>query len=82
MMVTMFIQTKLNPKPADPMQAKMMLWMPLIFGVTFFWFPAGLVLYWVVSNIFSIVQQRIMNNKFGIKESLISLKDEYTKLVN
>ena len=76
MMVTMFIQTKLNPKPADPMQAKMMLWMPLIFGVTFFWFPAGLVLYWVVSNIFSIVQQRIMNNKFGIKESLISLKDE------
>jgi YidC/Oxa1 family membrane protein insertase len=76
MMITMFVQTKLNPKPADPMQAKMMLYMPLIFGFTFFFFPSGLVLYWVVSNIFSIVQQRIMNNKFGIKENLISLKDE------
>jgi YidC/Oxa1 family membrane protein insertase len=50
--------------------------MPLIFGFIFFFFPSGLVLYWVVSNIFSIVQQRIMNNKFGIKENLISLKDE------
>jgi YidC/Oxa1 family membrane protein insertase len=76
MMITMFVQTKLNPKPADPMQAKMMLYMPLFFGFTFFFFPSGLVLYWVVSNIFSIVQQRIMNNKFGIKENLISLKDE------
>ncbi|GHA73171.1 membrane protein insertase YidC [Formosimonas limnophila] len=79
MVITMLIQTKLNPKPADPMQAKMMMWMPLIFGVTFFWFPAGLVLYWVVSNIFSIGQQWYMNNKFGIKESLIPLKDESAK---
>ena len=76
MVITMLIQTRLNPKPADPMQAKMMLWMPLIFGVTFFWFPAGLVLYWVVSNIFSIGQQWYMNKKFGIKESLIPLKGE------
>ena len=76
MMITMFVQTKLNPKPADPMQAKMMLWMPLVFGFTFFFFPSGLVLYWVVSNIFSIVQQHYMNKKFGIKESLISLKSE------
>lgn len=76
MVITMLIQTRLNPKPADPMQAKMMLWMPLIFGVTFFWFPAGLVLYWVISNIFSIGQQWYMNKKFGIKESLIPLKGE------
>lgn len=76
MMVTMFIQTKLNPKPADPLQARMMLFMPLIFGITFFWFPAGLVLYWVVSNIFSIFQQWFMNKKFGINESLLTLKDE------
>ena len=60
-MVTMFIQTKLNPTPADPMQARMMLMMPLIFGVTFFFFPSGLVLYWVVSNIFSIGQQWYIN---------------------
>ena len=60
-MVTMFIQTKLNPTPADPMQARMMLMMPLIFGVTFFFFPSGLVLYWVVSNVFSIGQQWYIN---------------------
>jgi YidC/Oxa1 family membrane protein insertase len=65
MVVTMLVQTRLNPKPADPMQAKMMTWMPLIFGVTFFWFPAGLVLYWVVSNTFSIFQQHFMNKKFA-----------------
>ena len=76
MVITMLIQTRLNPKPADPMQAKMMTWMPLIFGVTFFWFPAGLVLYWVVSNIFSIFQQHFMNKKFGIKDSIIPLKEE------
>jgi YidC/Oxa1 family membrane protein insertase len=74
MVITMLIQTRLNPKPADPMQAKMMLWMPLVFGVTFFWFPAGLVLYWVVSNVFSIGQQWYMNRKFGINEPLIPLK--------
>ena len=76
MVVTMLVQTRLNPKPADPMQAKMMTWMPLIFGVTFFWFPAGLVLYWVVRNTFSIFQQHFMNKKFGIKDSLIPLKEE------
>lgn len=57
MMVSMFIQTKLNPTPPDPIQAKMMMIMPLVFGVMFFWFPAGLVLYWVVNNILSIAQQ-------------------------
>jgi len=57
MIVSMFIQTKLNPTPPDPIQAKVMMAMPLIFGVMFLWFPAGLVLYWVVNNILSIAQQ-------------------------
>lgn len=57
MMVTMLIQTKLNPTPPDPIQAKVMMAMPFIFGVMFFFFPAGLVLYWVVNNILSIAQQ-------------------------
>jgi len=57
MMVSMFIQTKLNPTPPDPIQAKVMMMMPLIFGFMFFWFPAGLVLYWVVNNVLSIAQQ-------------------------
>lgn len=57
MMASMFLQTKLNPTPPDPIQAKVMMMMPLIFGVMFFWFPAGLVLYWVVNNVLSIAQQ-------------------------
>jgi YidC/Oxa1 family membrane protein insertase len=57
MMVSMFVQTKLNPTPPDPIQAKVMMMMPLIFGFMFFWFPAGLVLYWVVNNVLSIAQQ-------------------------
>ena len=62
--ISMFITTKLNPQPADPAQAKMMLWMPLIFSVMFFFFPAGLVLYWVVNNILSIAQQWVITKKF------------------
>ncbi|MDR0996414.1 MAG: membrane protein insertase YidC [Zoogloeaceae bacterium] len=57
MMASMFAQTKLNPTPPDPIQAKMMMIMPLIFGVMFFFFPSGLVLYWVVNNLISIAQQ-------------------------
>lgn len=57
MAITMFVQTKLNPTPPDPVQAKVMMMMPLIFGVFFFFFPAGLVLYWVVNNLLSIAQQ-------------------------
>ena len=54
---SMFIQMSLNPSPPDPMQAKIMKMMPLIFTVFFLWFPAGLVLYWLVNNILSIAQQ-------------------------
>lgn len=61
----MFLQQKLNPPPPDPMQAKVMMMMPIIFGVMFMWFPSGLVLYWTVSNAFSIVQQSIMNKRYG-----------------
>jgi len=57
MMGTMFIQMKLNPTPPDPMQAKVMMFMPLIFGAMMFFFPSGLVLYWCVNNILSIAQQ-------------------------
>jgi YidC/Oxa1 family membrane protein insertase len=57
MIVTMFIQQKLSPTPPDPMQAKMMMVLPLVFGVLFMMFPAGLVLYWVVNNTVSILQQ-------------------------
>lgn len=57
MVVSMFIQIKLNPTPPDPIQAKVMMAMPFVFGIMFFFFPAGLVLYWVVNNILSIGQQ-------------------------
>jgi YidC/Oxa1 family membrane protein insertase len=57
MMATMWVQYKLNPTPPDPVQAKVMMLMPFIFGVMFFFFPAGLVLYWLVNNILSIAQQ-------------------------
>ena len=70
MAATMFMQTKLNPTPPDPLQAKMMLWMPLVFSVMFFFFPAGLVLYWVVSNIFSIVQQWVITRRIEGKPVL------------
>ncbi len=57
MTVTMIIQTRLNPVPPDPVQAKVMQIMPFVFSVFFFFFPAGLVLYWLVNNILSILQQ-------------------------
>jgi YidC/Oxa1 family membrane protein insertase len=55
--VSMLVQSKLNPVPPDPMQAKLMQIMPIVFSVVFFFFPAGLVLYSVVNNILSIAQQ-------------------------
>lgn len=58
---TMIIQTYLNPAPTDPLQAKIMKIMPVVFSVFFFFFPAGLVLYWLVNNILSIWQQWYVN---------------------
>ncbi len=63
MMATMLFQVKLNPTPPDPVQAKIMWIMPIGFGVMFFFFPAGLVLYWTVNNILSIAQQWAINRK-------------------
>lgn len=60
---TMFIQQKLSPPPGDPSQAKIMMMMPLIFTVIFINFPAGLVLYWLVNNVFSIAQQYYITRK-------------------
>ena len=65
MAATMWFQTKLNPAPTDPMQAKIMQYMPWFFGFMFMWFPAGLVLYWSVNNAFNIVQQSLMNKRYG-----------------
>jgi YidC/Oxa1 family membrane protein insertase len=67
MAASMFVQTKLNPTPPDPIQAKVMMYMPLVFSVMFFFFPAGLVLYWVVNNLLSIAQQWQINQMFGKK---------------
>lgn len=55
--ITMLIQTRLNPTPPDPIQAKVMMVMPIAFSIFFFFFPAGLVLYWLVNNMLSIAQQ-------------------------
>jgi YidC/Oxa1 family membrane protein insertase len=60
---TMFIQQQLNPTPPDPMQAKVLKLMPIIFTFFFLWFPAGLVLYWVVNNVLSIAQQWYITRK-------------------
>ena len=57
MTVTMVLQTRMNPTPPDPVQAKVMQFMPFVFSIFFFFFPAGLVLYWLVNNILSILQQ-------------------------
>jgi len=66
MMLSSLLQTALNPVPPDPMQAKMMWFMPLIFSVMFFMFPAGLVLYWLTNNILSIAQQWVINTRMGV----------------
>jgi YidC/Oxa1 family membrane protein insertase len=66
MTLTTLLQTSLNPAPPDPMQAKMMWIMPLAFSVMFFFFPAGLVMYWITNNVLSIAQQWIINTRMGV----------------
>jgi YidC/Oxa1 family membrane protein insertase len=70
MTASTLLQTALNPAPPDPMQAKMMWFMPLIFSVMFFFFPSGLVLYWFTNNVLSIVQQWIINVRMGVPPKL------------
>ena len=64
--LTMLLQTSLNPAPPDPMQAKMMWIMPLAFSVMFFYFPSGLVIYWITNNVLSIAQQWLINTRMGV----------------
>jgi len=70
--ITMIIQTKLNPTPPDPIQAKVMMIMPIAFSVFFFFFPAGLVLYWVVNNTLSIAQQWYVTH--GVEQAKAAAK--------
>jgi len=60
---SMFIQQMLNPTPPDPMQAKVMKMLPILFTFFFLWFPAGLTLYWVINNVLSIAQQYVINKQ-------------------
>jgi YidC/Oxa1 family membrane protein insertase len=61
--ISMFVQQKLNPAPLDPVQAKVMQILPVVFTVFFAFFPAGLVLYWVVNNMLSILQQWLITRR-------------------
>jgi YidC/Oxa1 family membrane protein insertase len=66
MTLSTMLQTALNPVPPDPMQAKLMWIMPLVFSVMFFVFPSGLVLYWITNNLLSIAQQWMINTRMGV----------------
>jgi YidC/Oxa1 family membrane protein insertase len=65
--LTMWAQQKLNPAPADPMQAKIMMWLPVIFTVMLASFPAGLVIYWATNNTLSVAQQWVIMKRMGVK---------------
>jgi len=71
---SMFIQQQLNPQPADPMQAKVMKFLPIIFTAFMLFFPAGLVLYWTVNNLFSMTHQYIVNKKVEEEQKLRTVK--------
>jgi YidC/Oxa1 family membrane protein insertase len=58
--ITMFLQQKLNPQPADPVQAKMFMILPVVFTYMLAQFPAGLVIYWAWNNLLSIAQQWVI----------------------
>ena len=72
---SMFIQQQLNPQPADPMQAKVMKFLPIIFTAFMLFFPAGLVLYWTVNNLFSMTQQYIVNKKVEEEQKRRTVKE-------
>lgn len=83
--VSMFVQQRLSPTPPDPTQARIMKFLPVIFTVFFLWFPAGLVLYWLINNILSIGQQYLIMRLLGddplkgTAPSLLSLFNKKTK---
>ena len=72
--ITMFIQQKLNPAPMDPIQAKVMAVLPVVFTIFFAFFPAGLVLYWVANNILSIAQQWVITRNIEKTSSYTTTK--------
>ena len=72
--VTMLLQTKMNPAPPDPIQAKVMEIMPVAMSIFFFFFPAGLVLYWLVNNILSISQQWYITRTIGKETAALNAK--------
>ncbi len=72
MTLTTIVQTALNPLPPDPLQAKLMWMMPLIFSVMFFFFPSGLVLYWITNNLLTIAQQAYINKQMGVPLKITS----------
>ena len=63
----MFLQQKLNPQPTDPVQAKIFLFLPIMFTFLLAQFPAGLVIYWTWNNILSMLQQWVIMRRMGIK---------------
>ncbi|MCD6055720.1 MAG: yidC [Gammaproteobacteria bacterium] len=73
--LTMFLQQKLSPPPPDPMQAKMMMLLPIVFTVLFLYFPAGLVLYWVTNNTVSIAQQWYIMRKLDVETKKGSFRE-------
>ncbi len=77
--VSMFIQMKMNPEPADPVQKQMFAWMPVIFTFMLGAFPAGLVIYWTWNNTLSVTQQYFIMRKAGVK---VELWDNLRKLVS
>jgi YidC/Oxa1 family membrane protein insertase len=72
MLASSMFQTWLNPTPPDPVQAKMMWVMPLVFSFMFFNFPAGMVLYWLTNNLLSIAQQWMINKRLGVAQHVPS----------
>jgi YidC/Oxa1 family membrane protein insertase len=70
--VTQWLQTKMNPAPADPVQARMFTFMPIIFTFMLATFPAGLVIYWTWNNLLSVAQQYVMMRRQGVEVHLFS----------
>ncbi len=73
---TMFVQQKLSPMPPDPIQAKVMMALPIVFTFLFLWFPAGLVLYWVVNNTLSIAQQWVITKRVEAAGGVVTKEKE------
>jgi len=63
----MWLQQKLNPTPPDPMQARIMMMLPIVFTFLFATFPAGLVMYWTWNNVLSILQQWVIMRRMGVR---------------